>query len=225
MSYRIHRGIGYGMPWAKFNELTALPRDENGASESLYSVFGSATDEQLTVPDEHYKELFYGESRRPVILEKRLLSETFTNGGREKAEIVSGHQLFQIVSTPDDTEHVMFFPNADYGRRWYRWDDMLDYQFEAYRDSVPEGDVVSRGDSCPPRDFANYLPYGHYPFANDLMLADGTPVAWNHFTIVERHPEWLPAVPSEIRWYLQKLGVLTDAGVNELRPLLAQWWG
>jgi hypothetical protein len=32
------------------------------------------------------------------------------------------------------------------------------------------------------------------------------------------------AVPGEIRWYMTKHRILTNEGVNELRPVLAQWW-
>ena len=218
MGIRIHRSMGYGMPWALFEELNTLPHDDDGAAESIHSVFSKLTDADLTIDDESYKRCFYT-ANVPPILEKRLLAEKFTNGGREETTLGRPHQLFDIAMSPDEIEHILFFPNLNYAGQWYRNDDGLDYAFEQYRD----GDG-SRGSSCEPRDFVKYLGYGPYPFTNYLMLEDGSPVPWDYYWEVERHPEWLPAVPSEIRWYLTRHGVLDNAGVNKLRPLIAQYW-
>jgi hypothetical protein len=219
LSYRIHRAMGWGMPYAEFERLQRLPPCKDGMAEALEARFGEAGDAGLTVPMEEYQRLFYAVSpRAPAIFETRLLSETFTNGGRREAVIGEARGLFALPGNPDRHTHVLFFPNLAYRKTWYRYDDGMDYAFEQWRDG--EG----ARDQAGPRDFVRSPRYGFHPFSNDLMLADGTPVAWDHFTRVEEHPEWLPAVPSEIRWYLTALGILDAGGVNALRPLLAQWW-
>jgi hypothetical protein len=63
------------------------------------------------------------------------------------------------------------------------------------------------------------------------MATDGTPVdgqdivnfAFEDVPLTDEH-EIVGAVPGEIRWYMTKHRILTNEGVNELRPVLAQWW-
>jgi hypothetical protein len=91
--------------------------------------------------------------------------------------------------------------------------------FEAYR-TGQEGD-------CDPRDFVTFTKFGHCPFSNFLMdPRTGDPLEWDIFSRLDKtYPNgWAPAVPSEIRWWTKKLGIFDDAGVNKLRPLIAQYW-
>lgn len=226
MSYRIHRAIGWGMPWEKFETLCQLPSHEYGVDEALDEYFGKLTDIDLTVPDDLYESLFYasGPVRAPIILEKRLLTKNFSNSVRDLANVGRAADLYCLVSTPYKTTDVIFFPNLNYRRKWYRYDNDVDYAFEQWSRECEGRPLGERGSQGAPRDFTIYTGYGHYPWTNNLMLPDGAPTSWDHFSSVERHPEWLPAVPSEIRWYLSKLGILTNKGVNDLRPVIAQWW-
>ncbi len=137
-------------------------------------------------------------------------------GGRSEADIGDPADLFELVGDPDRTTDVLFFPSLSRRARWYRYDDDLDYAFEAWRGYPVE--------PSEPRFVRTFPRFGFHPWTNDLMLADGTPVPWTYPGEVEERPDWLPSVPSEIRWYLTALGILDDAGVNGLRPMLAQWW-
>lgn len=220
MSIRIHRAMGWGMTWEDFSRLTTLKEPEGNTdkywlSDVLYDAFEGATPAQLTVPREVMRSSF--EEKGVSILEPHLLSKTFTENGRKNPTNVSGNNLF---FTPgfDEHTHVGFFPNAYYGKKWSNFDNDLDYAFEQWRSSG------ERGQSSAPRDFVRFVGYGFYPWTNDLMLPDGSHTPWQVFHEVEEHPEWLPAVPKEIRWYLPKLGVLDDLGVNQLKPMIAQWW-
>lgn len=152
-----------------------------------------------------------------AIIETRLLSTEYTESGRKPAEIGPATDLYQTMGY-DNPEHVLFFPSLLYATKWHHWDDDVDYAFERWREGG------HRGDHGEPREIATYCEFGHYPFANDLMLEDGTPVAWDYHVTVAKHPEWRPGIPSEIRWYLKRLGILNDAGVNQLRRMIAQWW-
>lgn len=210
MSYRIRRAIGYGMPIKKFDELATLPVHEDGKVESMYKVFASLPASEYVIPKETYQEHFYDKTKN-LIFYQNLLK---INDG----EVGSPQNLFEYVGNPDYNTDILFFPTLYYRKRWFNYDNYCDYAFEQYREGT------KRGDQQDPRDFVKYIEYGHYPWTNSLMLADGSKVDWDHYTVVEEHPEWLPAVPEEIRWYLKKLNVLDDTGVNELRPILAQWW-
>lgn len=216
MSYRIHRGMGWGMSIARFDELCQLPKDEDGVTESLHTAFTRLSDEDLTVDDKIYRALFYGDGLKPYpILQKRLLATGYDTYGVDPSPAGRATDLYTFVSTPDETTDVMFFPNLWYHSKWYRWDDDLDYAFERYRDDDNDGS---------PRDFTKYVRFGHYPWQNSLMDCNGDPCEWQHYTLLNKRDDWLPAVPSEIRWYLTQHGIMDHAGVNELRPLVAQWW-
>lgn len=219
MSYRIERAMGWGIDWSKFEEVCLFEGETQKTGDWLRAVFGSV--DSLTVPREHFEELFYAKQapRPPVIVERDLLATRFTNGGRDKPERGNPEKLFELVSTPNDNLAVIFFPNLYFRKTWHRWDNDLDYAFEHWR-----GSDQSRYNENAPRDFIKYLPYGHYPWANYLMLADGTPQEWLSFVELRKRPDLLPAVPSEIRWYLNELKVMDDKGVNLLRPVIAQWW-
>jgi hypothetical protein len=55
------------------------------------------------------------------------------------------------------------------------------------------------------------------------MTLDGEAREWINFRELRKRPDLVPRVPMELRWYLKKLGVLDDAGINKLRPLTARW--
>lgn len=232
MSYRINRAIGYGMEWNKFEELALFEGEAHETADWLDDVMSSATKDDLTVPMEFRNELFYGKARprRPIIMDPELLATTLefktvdhpdgtTSYERIKADYAPASSLYRTVHVPDETLAVIFFPTARYAKDWYRFDDMLDYQFEAFR----EGTSECQG----PRDFLIWPKFGHHPFSNALMdLTTGEPLLWEPFSgLDEVYPKgWAPDVPSEIRWWTKKLGIFDENGVNQLRPVVAQWW-
>lgn len=214
MSYRIHRAMGWGMPIDQFDRLCLLGIDEDGVTESLHQAFSKLTDADLTVDDMMYRALFYADGPKPYpIFQKRLLATEFdTRDNPSPAGRAA--DLFECIWTGDETLAVLFYPNLLQRKRWHRWDDDLDYAFEAQRGE----------DEGAPRDFIRYTKFGHYPWSNELMTHDGDHLPWEHYVLLDRRTDWLPAVPSEIRWYLTQHGILDRAGVNHLRPMVAQWW-
>lgn len=217
MPSRIHRAMGWGLPWDSFVAQQSLTRDPEALPEALEARFTEAGDAGLTVPQTVVSALMKREKPfPPLILEPRLLAESFTEFGRREAVIGSADRLYTIVSNGDRDTAILFYPNLSYREKWYRRDDDLDYAFERSRGpSEPEQD---------PRDIETWTAFGHYPWNNDRMLADGSPVSWDVFQDLGGAPDRFPAVPSEIRWYLGALGILDEPGINALRPLLAQWW-
>ena len=214
MSYRINRAIGYGMPFSQFEELCILPRGNADVSDVLYETFKNLYDADLTVDDKIYRALFYGDGLKPsTILDPKLLNLEFRG-----TEIGHAIELFELVSTPDETTDIIFFPNLNFRRRWYRTDDDIDFAFERFRDSPDGADTE-------PQDYTKYVKFGHYPFTNDIMDYNGNPLKWDHYmSTLHSRDDWLPGIPSEIRWYLTQFGVMLNEGVNQLRPVFAQWW-
>lgn len=223
MSYRIHRAMGWGMPWAKFTSLCLLKDDhEPSISELLYDKFNSLSDADLTVdPKEQHviNALSYNGTARPnMIMEHRLLSKNYTDFGRQPSDIGHADDLFTLVQTPDETLDIIFFPNLNYRRKWYRYSDDMDYAFEQHRvtDVDDDWDVA--------RDFTKYTSTNPYPFSNYIMNLQGDPIQWESYSDLQRRNDWAPAVPSEIHWYLQRFEIMDREGVCQLRPLIAQWW-
>lgn len=229
MSYRLHRAMGYGMPWNDFEMGTTLDCEAHETADKLYEVLELATDADLTVPMKFRDALFYSNARprRSAIMDNRILAlgMTFEGEGDERKRrdprLLQATDLFQTVYSEDDLAHVIFMPNATYARQWYRYNDDLDYKFEEYRDGPP-GD-----NGGGPRDFVHVLKFGPYPFGNFLMdPATGQALEWDLFHRLDKtYPNgWVPDIPSELRWWLPNLGILDEKGVNKLRPCIAQWW-
>ncbi|QSY98629.1 hypothetical protein J2J97_32515 (plasmid) [Rhizobium bangladeshense] len=223
MSSRMHRAIGWGIEWNAFEATTILDCEGHDTWEKLDAVLSAATDETLTVPMDERQETRRARGVSPIFDNRLLaLDMEFAGEGDERhrvePKLANATTLRATVMDPDNTHAVLFFPNADYARKWHRRYDDLDYAFEAYRNGPP-GDAE-------PRDFWHVAKFGWFPFANYLMDKDGNPLEWESFHRLDyTYPEgWYPAVPSEIRWYLKKLGIMDDAGVNKLRPIVAQWW-
>ena len=214
LGYRIHKSIGWGMPWEKFEEHTLLKTTDKfySISDRLYAKFEDLTDKELTVNDEVLHELKYrGATVRPFgIMQRQLLAKDFAT--KRTKNIGTGTDLYSIVDVGDNLEHVMFYPNCYYAKRWHRRDDDIDYAFENASNDIDAGMT----------DFVKYVPFGHYPWTNSLMDSDGEPVAWSYG--VKTGDGTYSAVPGEIRWYLTVHDILTNEGVNELRPIVAQWW-
>lgn len=211
MSTRLHRSIGWGMPWKDFCNRCLLVPGEDGMGEVLYETFSSMSDKSMIVDDVDNM-LFYGanpEVKPPIIFDKRLL--------QCEDKVGDPTDLYKLVMTCDEVQHVIFYPNSYYAKKWLRVDDDVDYAFEKMRLRREQGN------SFDIEDVVEYLNYGHYPWASFYMMAKtGQPVAWEPF--FSPSDDDVPAVPTEIRWYLNRFGILSHDGINQLRPIIANWW-
>jgi hypothetical protein len=215
--------MGWGMNTDMFRQISLLNTDDS-VYEALYDKFEGLTDADLTVDDEVYNALYYSENdvKPPLVFEKRLLSTRFTNGNRKPADLGDASDLFTITSNGDRDCEVIFFPNLEYRKNWYRCGDYMDYAFEECRDML---DPSKKFNSSEPRDFTVFTDFGHYPWTNYLMSTDtGEPIPWENHIQLKKKSNWAPAIPSEIVWYLTTHGILTRDDVNILRPCIAQWW-
>lgn len=216
MGYRIHRAIGWGIDFKKMQKHCLVDLNEE---DGLYGFFNKFSDKDLTISKEESR-VVWDTKNVYSILERRLLSKNFTSYGTIKATgIGQASDLFEQIMNPDKTYGFVFFPSLYQKKKWFRYDDDMDYAFERWRSK----DVTRMNDDGP-RDFIKYVAYGHYPWTNFLMDRVGNPVPWEPFYELQQKPEIVPQVPYEIRWYLKKMEILDDTGVNELRPVVAQWW-
>lgn len=223
MTTKLYRAMGYGMPWERFQELCTLPLcgdDDDELWDVLFNTFNGFKEADLTMTKEERREFSEG-PLRPAIIDGNLLHLDFKIG-RGGGDVEVGHagDLFTFVSNPDYTTDVIFFPNLVWGKKWLRTRDSLDLVFDAYGHDGGEGVQ---------RHFTNYRRFGFYPYGQYAMTKDGTPVEGEPMVSFEDNPlseddDIVGAVPGEIRWYMTKHGILTNEGVNELRPVLAQWW-
>lgn len=218
MSNILCKAIGYAMPWHKFESITSLDCEAHETARTLENTFSQLSDKDLTVDDEAYK-LSWNTPHLASVFEKRLLSRTYTEGNRYDADIGNAEDLFTFVYDDiEDISDVMFFPSVLHAKIWYRRGDELDWQF------VRWDEARTRRDEPDTRIFNKYVHYGFGPWTNSLMNENGDPQAWQSFLDLMDRPDLVPQVPHQIRWYLKKFGILEDAGVNLLRPLVAQWW-
>jgi len=217
MSIRIHRATGYGMPWKTFQALAKVA-PETDAEDRFYEMFtekfAALTKDDLFMTKEERK---LRREHSPYALELQLLAKRPTMGGRYTPEFGRPEDLFQMVRNPDYITDIIFFPNAMYAKAWHRSDDTVDYMFERF------GKAIDVDDSA---DFTKYVRHGVYPYDKFLVDKNGQPLSYEEHCMDYQCPESgiRGAIPQEIRWYLTKYGFLDDAGVDELRPIIAQWW-
>jgi hypothetical protein len=220
MSTRLYRCMGWGMDTDTFKKYAKL--DDDGADtvyEYLETKLSTLSDEQLTFkPDRVYEALKYGpgDARATLIVQKRLLATKFTMNGKPKAPIGRAEDLWTCIDVNEEMSHIMFFPNLYYRAKWYRWDDDLDFAFEMSQEAGQR--------ECEMLDKLKVMKFGHYPWTNAIMDREGHPLHWKPYFELDKSVEWLPAVPTEIRWYLTEYEILPVNGVNQLRPMAAQYW-
>jgi hypothetical protein len=145
MSYRIHRAMGYGMPWKTFKE--AIPdMDSEKLEEAFNKDFG--------VLKPSGSELSHAER-----MDLAELSIPYFNTG-------TFSHLYKEIGNPDYNTDIVFFPGDKFDT-WFRANDDLDYAFELWR--------YGENEPIEPRDFVRYLNEGHYPYDNLPRLENGNP--------------------------------------------------
>lgn len=222
MSIRLHRTMGWGMDFAKFKTYIGIEADI-AACNHLEKVFDALTEKDLTYkPDRVMEQLKYNEDdARPLpVIIRNLLALEYADKYDDinKAPVGSAFDLYTVTDADGGAQdHIIFYPNLYYRKKWYRVNDDLDYAFEQ---------AIKVGGNQDPdlNDFVRELKFNHYPWTNSLMDKNGTPMKWQPHYDLAAHGDWAPAVPTEIRWYLTEHNILSHEGVNELRPIVAQYW-
>lgn len=227
MSIVLHRAIGYGMPWKRFEQLFRERNDIEDVHEELFARARSVDPADLIISKDYARATFPGlidepgaTYTPPHVLERNLLAKTVTLGGIREAALGRPDQLFTTVCDPDNTHEIMFFPGMMRAATWYHYGDCVDFAFELWgRESNGKRYLEDA-----PRAFTKYLETGHSPFNELLMHPDGRPAEHDYWWRGENRDALIPGVPEEIRFFIEALRLMPKHGVAELRPMLAQWW-
>jgi len=220
MSHSFRVTMGWGMPYAQFEQLTTLECEAHETFDVLDKTFRSADPVGFWIGEEYERAWYSTKWPRDTFRTANVLHSNHPE--RDGDEVVSGDpsELYRMIDISEDVvrNHLVFYPDCMHARQWHRADDPLDTAL-LYRWS--EGGGLDT--PCVNEPLVRYVTLGHGSWANSLMLEDGTPVEWPGFHRLTKTPGLVPRVPLEIRWYLKKLGIMDDAGINSLRPLVARW--
>lgn len=227
MGVRFHRAIGYGMPWERFTALFLERNDADCAHDALNARFRNADPADFVVPKEIRRSTYPGLLGNPEglptpphFLELNLLSKNVTLDGRVDANLGHATDLFTLVRDSDNTHDIIFFPNAMLAQQWVHYHDAIDVAFGLWKEEWRG----NRSTEDEPKRYTKYIETGHYPFTHLLMHEDGAAAEHDYWWHGQNKDRMLPGVPAEIRWYVEKLGLLSLDGCAQLRPVLAQWW-
>jgi hypothetical protein len=226
MSIVMHRAIGYGMPWARFEALYRELHETADVHEHLWQLLNTLEPAALIIPKDYRNSSYPGllgdsmSRATPVhILEPNLLARAVTLGDRIDAPMGRPNDLIQIVQDPDNIHDIIFLPSAMYAKQWAHSADPVDYAFEMWG----KGSDGKRGNEDGWTSITQYIETGHGPFSELLMHPDGRRAEYDYWW--EQGDEgMLAGVPEEIRWFLKTFNILPDHAITEVRPLIAQWW-
>lgn len=132
---------------------------------------------------------------KAFVYNRNLLAKRFQEPEEHKPS-----DLFRMPDIWEEENHVLFFPSGLQVEQWTHWDDDVDYAFELWRN----GDDIDALRKTEMRSFVKYVADGHYPYTKSLTGR---------------------LVPFELEFWLKKAGVFDDAGIAEIRPMIAQTWG
>ncbi|MCZ7862724.1 hypothetical protein O9X98_15220 [Agrobacterium salinitolerans] len=224
MSAAFRTTIGWGMPWLEFENLTTMDCEAHATLEEMHLAFQTADPSIFAIDDEVYDRALYGtETPRAIYCTHNSLHSNPLIHEGDTFILGRPDELYEVIYLSEEDEgknHVVFYPDCYHARRWKRHDDEIDLALLHYwekgntRDYVPDGSARIQ-----------YVEFGHGVWKTALMTEDGKPAEWMWYGELRKRKDLVPRVPLEMRWYLTRLGILDDAGVNKLRPLTAKWIG
>ena len=226
MSTTMYKAIGYGMPIDVFMEVTPLEGDAYDIHNQMYDIMSENKEIKLPSTREEMKEYLL----HPMV-SRSILWDIMNTSYKLRSE-----DLFHMVGGGDDIEHVLFLPDG-MNRDWLKRRSI----FASVERSIdPEQDYsYGKMETIPYKyDYYDYevktyyLPFGHYPYSNDIMKPDGEPLKWigseSWFGGTPDSYEEdgaVPMPPVQMVYWLIKLGFLDHEGCLKLRPMYASWWG
>lgn len=190
MGIRIHKVMGWGILLGK-RDFRAIREHlwENDLSDSVGALMESALG---CMPES---------DRQRMHLRLEIKFDT------DHAKL---EQCVRLVEHPFESERgvAVFVPPQYASRRWYRYDDDIDYAQE-----------MSRNIKDPMQDSVVWLRGGPYPYIASWMHEDGTPRE-HEACMLDLYPDAIPSVPIALRILAEHVGL----DWRLLRPVLVQWW-
>lgn len=227
MGIRIHKCMGWGLTPAQLKEHAAFASkdaDESEVAEELWDHLRSI--KTLIPPITNHKLEYAG--KEDFIFVKNLLNKNFKLEDKSEDLFDTAEDLYQSVYTFDTqlgiedegTKLHLFVPNGYYAKKWFRYNDDLDYNESCLDDASTPPDPFGQG---PGSDLVAEMRHNPYPYTNNLMDAEGNSVLWTAFGRNLR-PKLLPEPPLELIWWLTESGVLKPGAWIHLRPYFARYW-
>nr|WP_250808555.1 hypothetical protein [Neorhizobium tomejilense] len=216
MSSAFHTTIGWGMPWFEFEALTTLDCEAHDTRNSLEKAFNGSPPDVFEIDDSEYEAAFNRAPRAVYLTTNPLHCNILVHNG-DKFILGEPSELFQVINASEDGsgDHVVFYPDCYHARLWQRVDDDIDLALHYYGGSRDA--EIDNG------AHVKYVGFGHGAWKTSLMTEEGRPHEWLPFHELRKRLDIVPRVPLEMRWFLSRLGILDDNGINKLRPLVARW--
>jgi hypothetical protein len=197
MGIRIHRALGYAGYHPEPDKLNDL-------------IWENQQDNQVVaLIDAEYQRLC--DNGKKISRTTRLLGADTTLGfaslGSKPPRYFS--DIVHYADHPDESGSPFVIVPPPYHKKWYRYDDMIDYM-DAYQ--------LQADDPCISLHKWFYTPL--YPYINWMNKNTGE-IEHNYDRIrKEFDPNMVPAVPKSVQVIAAHLGF----NWLELRPMLATWW-
>lgn len=219
---------GWGMSAADFISMTTLPIQEYMQKPCMSSTLDVALSPitELVIPPDDYDAL--NDRNEPGLgaWDADLLNGGIpyapTEKGRmqwpERVRVRTADRLYEIVHHKDESDFVLFWPDASARKELLRRDDVLDGIVNMMHPHIPGKEWANSA-----KTLVSPLMHNPYPWSNDLQI-EGKRVAWPGPFGVRDYPDHAPAPPKVLVWWLQKLNVLQPEDAMKLRPYLCRWW-
>jgi len=209
MGSRLHVVQGWGMPVTKFKGLADLNFPDCVASDSDYYDLHSEVCNKI----KYYKHEFKITKEEHLKIRKQHNQHIFFKG-----TIQSGDDLFHYICDESNVfgdDYILFYSDPNEKKEWTRYANDLDYTMLVYDNTTKQYDNFN--------SFCRVHDHGFSYYNLSRTDKNYKPVIFDY-----NDPDFLantlPAVPGAIRWWMTKIGLMTDEGVNELRPISAMYW-
>lgn len=224
MGIRIHKAMGWGLTEPQMQEHAAFDFNPDDVGEALWDHLWNIKD--LTLPLDVSARFRYN-NREELIFTRNLLNKEFKFDA-DVPTFESAEDLHKSVYTfgsqlgieGEGTKLHLFAPCGVYAKKWFRFNDDLDYAECCLDDASTDPDPVGKDVML---DRIVEMRHNPYPYTNNLMDAEGNSVKWTTYGRNLR-PELLPEPPLELVWWLTEYKVIKPGSWIHLRPYFARWW-
>mgnify|MGYP006276413599 CR=1 FL=1 len=210
MGIRMKIAMGWGMTGRRFRQITRCGEDIDGFLRSRLDM-----DKDIVVPESW--------PEQPTMIFTRFLLKADLMDGQDSIKRMPSDLFTTVYQLPDPEQNVeegtnlvIFYPNCNMAERWQRFNDDLDLTLHYLEDR-------DQGRDPELRDYIRFLDLNPYPWSASLMDQNGMPLRLDK-PLWMKDPDQLPAVPTEIIWYLSEFGVMEREHSLCLRPVIAKWW-
>jgi hypothetical protein len=193
MGIRIHKALGYA----------GYHPDPDGLSDKIWD--DEQENEVLALIDAEYQRISEQEKNSRLLWMDTTIG--FSNWNKTPPKYFK--DILHYADHPDQDGAPFLIVPPSYHKKWYRYDDMIDYM-----------DVYSVDSNDPCVTKHKWFDTPLYPYLEWMNKNTGE-FEKNYNRIIDGpNPEIVPAMPDSVKVIAKHLGF----NWLELRPLLATWW-